>query len=238
MSCSKLPAGSYLTLARLSDLHLHKLSFPPVSSLIEFATESKFKLAEKSRFTTRYRCSWRQHTMFFLIVNCIWIKGFCPCLVTSWLLKFTILILSCHLHCFIWTLFLRFYQQPWYESILNMNLHFAQEDIGKADLESEYILRLSYFGWAVETPFQISIIYHVWCPNIIGMFSVLDLSQNTTFPDTSCRESIIVQKVSVKWPVLAFFLPPPCPACDKPPFCFSNWKLTTPGNSSNKVITG
>ena len=34
-----------------------------------------------------------------------------------------------------------------------MNLHFAQEDIGKADLESEYILRLSYFGWAVETPF-------------------------------------------------------------------------------------
>ena len=25
-----------------------------------------------------------------------------------------------------------------------MNLHFAQEDIGKADLESEYILRLGY----------------------------------------------------------------------------------------------
>ena len=41
-----MPAGSYLTLARLSDLHLHKLSFPPVSSLIEFATESKFKLAK------------------------------------------------------------------------------------------------------------------------------------------------------------------------------------------------
>ena len=34
------------------------------------------------------------------------------------------------------------------------------------------------------------------------------------------------------------FSSPPCPACDKPPFCFSNWKLTTPGNSSNKVITG
>ena len=79
----------YLTLARLSDLHLHKLSFPPVSSLIEFATESKFKLAEKSRFTTRYRCSWRQPTMFFLIVNCIWIKGFCPWwLVGYWSLQF------------------------------------------------------------------------------------------------------------------------------------------------------
>ena len=27
------------------------------------------------------------------------------------------------------------------------------------------------------------------------------------FPDTYCQESIIVQKVSVKWCVLAFFLP-------------------------------
>ena len=95
MSCSKLPAGSYLTLARLSDLHLHKLSFPPVSSLIEFATESKFKLAKNPDLPPDIGAVGASLQCFFLLSTASELRGFAP--DYQLVLRVNNFTLSCHL---------------------------------------------------------------------------------------------------------------------------------------------
>ena len=233
MSCSKLPAGSYLTLARLSDLHLHKLSFPPVSSLIEFATESKFKLAEKSRFTTRYRCSWRQPRMFFLIFNCIWIKGFAPDdqLVVEVLQLYTFM----SSHCFIWTLFFKVLPTAliWIYSQHEFTFCTRRYWESRFRIWIYFKVKLFWLGSGNPLPnfnnLSCMMSKHHWDVFRAGLVSKYNISWHFLSRKHHSSEGISQMVCSCLFS---------CPTCDKPAFCLSNWKLTTAGNSSNKVITG